>query len=184
MLLFVGRVTGDKGIGELVEAFLSLKSSNSNLHLVLVGPIEDKETKFGNYYLDDLFLMKEIHFVGYTATPEMYMFSADILCLPSYREGFGTVVIEAAAMKLPAIASDIYGLRDAVVHNQTGILCTPRDISSLSNAINSLVEDKEMRILMGCNAQKRVIKEFDSDVINLELIREYASLLSDVGLQI
>jgi glycosyltransferase involved in cell wall biosynthesis len=182
MLLFVGRVTGDKGIGELVEAFLSLKSSNSNLHLVLVGPIEDKETKFGNYYLDDLFLMKEIHFVGYTATPEIYMFSADILCLPSYREGFGTVVIEAAAMKLPAIASDIYGLRDAVVHNQTGILCTPRDISSLSNAINSLVEDKEMRILMGCNAQKRVIKEFDSDVINLELIREYASLLSDLGL--
>lgn len=180
ILLFVGRVTADKGIGELIAAFLSLKSSNSNVHLVLVGPIEDKESKFGNYYLDDLSVIKEVHFVGYTSTPELYMYSADILCLPSYREGFGTVVIEAAAMKLPTIASDIYGLRDAVVHNQTGILCTPRDISSLYNAINSLVKNEELRIRMGCNAQKRVVKEFGSDVINLALIREYASLLNNV----
>jgi glycosyltransferase involved in cell wall biosynthesis len=181
ILLFVGRVTADKGIGELVDAFLSLKSSNSNLHLVLVGPIEDKETKFGNYSLDDLYLIKEVHFVGYTSAPELYMYTADIFCLPSYREGFGTAVIEAAAMKLPAIASDIYGLRDAVLHNQTGILCTPRDIPSLFDAINYLVENEEARIRMGRNAQMRVINEFDSDVINLALIKEYAYLLDNVG---
>ena len=106
---------------------------------------------------------------------------ADILCLPSYREGFGTVVIEAAAMGLPTVGSDIYGLADAVVNGETGILVPPRDSAALARAMSILLADEKQRVKMGCAARQRSRMLFDANLINGKLIEEYGNLLRSAG---
>lgn len=98
---------------------------------------------------------------------------SDLLCLPSYREGFGTVVIEAAAMGLPAVASSIYGLTDAVVDNETGLLVTAKQVEPLHQALKQLVEQPDLRKNMGVKAQKRAQTLFDEKIINQLLLDEY-----------
>ena len=97
--------------------------------------------------------------------PEAYMAAADVLCLPSYREGFGSVVIEAAAVGVPAIASRIYGITDAVVDGETGLLHKPRGIEEIKSCMQQLIENKLLRLKLGEQARQRAIKDFDSRVI-------------------
>ena len=103
LILFVGRVTKDKGIVELVEAFNCLISRDGQpVELLLVGPLEPDQDPLPSATLNEIESNPRIHAVGFTREPEKYMAAADIFCLPSYREGFGSVVIEAAAMGTPA----------------------------------------------------------------------------------
>ncbi len=102
---------------------------------------------------------------------------ADILCLPSYREVFGTVVIEAAAMGLPTVGSDIYGLSDAVANGETGILVPPRDSAALANAFSTLLANEKVRAQMGTAAKHRAKLLFNADHVNGMLIDEYRNLL-------
>ena len=107
---------------------------------------------------------------------------SNVLCIPSYREGFGTAVIEAAAMGIPAIGSDIYGLSDSIIHGETGLLVMPKHIGELAGALHKLVYDTELCSKFGENAQKRALEYFSSTVINQEIIREYECLLRKKGI--
>jgi glycosyltransferase involved in cell wall biosynthesis len=177
VLLFVGRITEEKGIRELLRAFGALKLVFSGAHLILVGPSDAESGVAGAIELLGITQVKDVHSIGFCEAPEAFMSIADVLCLPSYREGFGTVVIEAAAMGLPTVGSDIYGLADAVVNEETGLLVPPRDAEALAVAISRLLENKPLRIRMGESARRRAWAQFDSKNINLQMAEAYDSLL-------
>ena len=101
--------------------------------------------------LQEIFLpcSDHVRFVGMTNRPEDYMAAADIFCLPSYREGFGSVIIEAAAAGIPAVASRIYGLTDAVDDGETGLLHAAADVDSIDSTLRTLVSDADLRGRMG-----------------------------------
>lgn len=172
VIVFVGRITRDKGIVELVAAFSQLK----NVALVLVGPLEPERDPLPAQTLTEIERNSSIHGVGYDPEPERYLAFADLLCLPSYREGFGIVVIEAAALGVPCVGTDIVGLRDAVVDGKTGLLVPPRNVPALVTALESLLSDNGRRAAMSVAACERVRKEFDADIFNAGLLAEYADL--------
>jgi len=181
VILFVGRITADKGVHELLEAFREIKARQSRAHLVFVGRFDSDSGIKGEICQDKIDSIRDTHIVGHTECPEAYMAIADILCLPSYREGFGTVVIEAAAMEVPTVGSDIYGLADAVVNGETGILVPPRDSAALARAMSILLADEEQRVKMGCAARQRSRMLFDANLINGQLIEEYGNFFCSVG---
>ena len=171
IISFIGRITKDKGIGELLDAFEKIR--NPGCTLLLIGPGEAKDGSFiGPERGDD----PEIRFIGYSPEPERYLAVTDIFCLPSYREGFGNVVIEAAAMGIPSVGTDITGLRDAIVDGYTGLLVPPKDAVALAKALELLLKDDGMRKRMGHEAQIRVRREFSAEKVNRAVLEEYERL--------
>jgi glycosyltransferase involved in cell wall biosynthesis len=179
VIIFVGRIAKDKGIQELIGAFETLLSRGYELDLVLVGPLDQERGGDATVSAAELRKYARVHLTGYTASPEYYLSIADIFCLPSYREGFGTVVIEAAAMGLPAVGTNINGLVDAIVDGETGILVPPRDESALMTAMQRLLDEPELLMKMGQNARRRCVQNFSSEIINRALAMEYERLLME-----
>ncbi len=179
VLLFVGRITADKGVRELLQAFAALKAAAGDAHLVIVGQFDTGSGVSGAILQDDIACLPDTHIVGYSECPEAYFAIADILCLPSYREGFGTVVIEAAAMGVPTVGSDIYGLSDAVEHGVTGLLVPPRNAEMLANALSRLLDDKSLLAKMGEAAKRRTQALFDGELLNKQVAAEYCRLLQN-----
>lgn len=173
VIIFVGRVTKDKGIAELIQAFRALRERTRDLSLLLVGSLEPERAPLPPAMLDELAMGKGIHVVGFTAQPERYLATGDILCLPSYREGFGSVAIEAGAMGLPVVATRVTGLVDAVIDGETGLLVPPKDVRSLTGALQKLIDSPTLRHRMGQVALQRVRKHFDSTIINQAVVEEY-----------
>lgn len=177
VLLFVGRITVDKGVRELLQAFELLKAAESDAHLVIVGQFDTDSGMPGVVSQDQIERLRDTHVVGYSDCPEAYLAIADILCLPSYREGFGTVVIEAAAMGVPTVGTNIYGLSDAVVHGETGFLVPLHNAEELANAISRLLDDAPLLTRMGEAARGRARALFDAEMVNKQVAEEYCSLL-------
>ena len=178
IFLYVGRINKDKGVAELFGAFNSLIEEIDNVRLLVVGVNEDDcyinnvMNKFPN-------LSGYVKFVSYTSKPEEYMSASDVLVLPSYREGFGMVVIESAAVGIPSIGSDIYGIQDAIVNNITGLLFEVGNTKALSESMKLLSQNSLMRLQMGENAYRRVIKLFNQDNVVDEMVKYYSTLLLD-----
>ncbi|HAE40206.1 MAG TPA: glycosyltransferase family 1 protein, partial [Candidatus Riflebacteria bacterium] len=118
--------------------------------------------------------------VLFTSEPQKYMAAADIFCLPSYREGFGQVVIEAAACEVPTVATRIYGIIDAVVENETGLLVSCGDSDLLAESLLKLIDDPELRIQLGKAARKRVVEHFSSNSNSDELVSLYKKLIDQM----
>jgi glycosyltransferase involved in cell wall biosynthesis len=177
IILFVGRVTRDKGIGELLEAFDILVQEGHAIALLLIGPMDTELGGATGFGAKKITKLPRVRYVGYTDCPERYMAISDILCLPSYREGFGTVVIEAAAMGVPTVGTNIYGLSDAVVDDETGLLVPPRNVRELASALRRLLVDDKMRNDMGESAKKRASALFDAAKVNKLVVDEYCTLL-------
>lgn len=176
VILFIGRITEDKGIAELLAAFSRL-SKDYDVDLVLLGPIDRDYGRVFADASDFAATNPKVHWIGYTDCPERYLAVADVLCLPSYREGFGTVVIEAAAMGVPTVGTRITGLCDAVTDGKTGILVPPRSEKDLFSALKQLLDDPELLSTLGAAARARCVREFDARVVNHALVEEYAYLL-------
>jgi glycosyltransferase involved in cell wall biosynthesis len=174
---YVGRLSKDKGIFELLNAFVNIigNSKCDNVYLLLIGPSELSEIERARLDFDRF--SNRIVWTGYKEDPENFIVAADVLCMPSYREGFGTVVIEAAAMGIPAIGTNIYGLCDAILHCHTGILVSPRSEYELRCAMLLLLGNFKIVQFLGENAKERVECEFTSHIINSMIIEEYVRLL-------
>lgn len=179
VILFVGRITKDKGIGELLDAFIKVVEHHPDTTLLLVGPYEHDGEALMERVRKSPAAQARVVNVGFTSEPEKYMAMADLLCLPSYREGFGTVVIEAAAMGIPSVVSNIYGLEDAVVDNVTGILVPPKDSSALALALSQMLSDDASRLEMAQRAKKRAEEQFDSVLFSGLLIDEYRRIMAE-----
>ncbi len=181
ILTFLGRISRDKGIVELLSAFKTLIHHGYDVDLLIIGP-RDQDCGGANHFcLSRMDQSQRIHYLGYTKYPERYLAISDIFCLPSYREGFGTVVIEAAAMGLPTVGTKINGLIDAVDNGKTGILVQARDEKSLFNAFCKMIDDPVLTMTMGNAARKRCVAQFDSNIVNKLVVEEYLNLLKDVS---
>jgi glycosyltransferase involved in cell wall biosynthesis len=177
VIIFVGRISPDKGIAELIAAFYELLRMNYDIDLILVGPQDEDCGGIGSLDLNEAVRCLRIHYIGYTSCPEKYLAISDIFCLPSYREGFGTVVIEAAAMGLPTVGTSIYGLIDAVIDGETGILVPPKDDRTLLEALKRLIDHPDELKKMGKAARERCFKLFDSNKFNEKVAEEYHNIL-------
>lgn len=171
---FVGRITKDKGIEELLSAFLELKD---NSKLLLVGNIE------GDNHLDVELLAKaqghsNIKFHSFVSDIERYYAAIDVLVLPSYREGFGNVVIEAGAVGTPAIVTDIPGPTDTIDREKTALVVPVKNPSALAESLKQIHESD--CITMGENAAQFAKEKFDSKIMCEKILERKETLL---GLQ-
>lgn len=176
VILFLGRLNRDKGVLDLAKSFAAIAATIPNAILLLVGPEEEQ-------ILEDVRQIcagygERVKGVGFTQHPENYMAAADVLCLPSYREGFGLVIIEAAATGVPAVCSRIYGITDAVEDGKTGLLFPAGDVAALTRALLKLLEDRNLREQMGEAARARALELFPSQKIIGEMLALYGKLLS------
>lgn len=162
--LFIGRMTIDKGVFDLVKAFAQAAKTNPKLWLVLAGPDEDGVAP-GLRSLLAGEVASRMLVEGFTRTPERYMAASDFLCLPSYREGFCVVVIEAGAAGIPSVGSRIYGVSDAIVENETGLLFQPGEVPQLAEALSCLAENEGLRLRLALAARKRVEMEFEQEKV-------------------
>lgn len=169
VLLFLGRLCRDKGVHELLSAFERLRRQCSNVHLVLVGPDEEGVLD----HVGSILTEGSVHVIGRTSRPEDYYSASDVFVLPSYREGFGTSVIEAAASGIPTVASDIYGLRDAVVDGVTGVLHPSQSVDGLYAGLERLISNPALREKMGISAKNRVLDVFEEQFVVGELTNYY-----------
>jgi glycosyltransferase involved in cell wall biosynthesis len=161
--IFVGRINRDKGIYDLMKAFQEVATTVPKVELWVVGPDEEN-------VLPTLKVMSEtcdapIRFFKETPEPEILMASADIMLLPSFREGFGVVIIESAACEIPTIAYRIEGVVDAVQEGHTGILVDAGDVESFASAMKALAADASLRRCLGKQARDRARRIFDSDAV-------------------
>lgn len=176
VILFLGRLKRDKGVLDLADIIDSLVSEEPKTFFLFVGPDEEYLRK--EIQKRALKSTKRISFLEYTQTPEDYLAASDILCLPSYREGFGSVIIESAACGIPTVASRIYGITDAVVDNVTGLLFEPRDIKDLESKLLLLVQSPNLCQQLGKAAQERAVSEFSEHILINALGDLYNDILS------
>jgi lipopolysaccharide/colanic/teichoic acid biosynthesis glycosyltransferase len=173
---FVGRIVRDKGIVELAEAWRVLRGEFPDAHLLLVGPIELQDpvpAEIVAFLRDD----PRVHLMGMDWDTPPLLAAMDVLALPTYREGFPNVPLEAAAMELPVVATRIPGCVDAVADGVTGTLVPPRDSASLAAALRSYLADPELRDRHGRAGRARVLGEFRREIIWEAIHSEYEELL-------
>ena len=180
VLGFVGRLTRDKGISELVEAFLRLGHEFPDLRLLLLGLCEE----------EDLLDVKtrrclkshpSVILAGEVADTAPYYALMDVLVLPSHREGFPNVVLEAYAAGKPVVAARATGTVDAVVDGETGLLFPVGDAAALLNALQTLLSDKASARKFGCAGQELIKREFRQEMIWEALNEEYRRVHSNKG---
>lgn len=172
IILFVGRVVEDKGIGELLDAFDQVVASDPDVHLVVVGPLEPERAPLPPALFARLTGTSRVHYTG-RQDPVPFFRASDLFCLPSYREGFPTVVLEAAACGVPTVASEIIGNVDAVVNGSTGVLVPVKSSRHLADALRRLLHDPNFRRKLGDAGLDRVRREFDSRRVNASLAETY-----------
>lgn len=174
VFLFLGRLNKDKGILDLAKAFSRLNKKFINCKLVLVGPDEENlQPQIREICSDD----QSVIFYGTTRKPEEVLQMGDVFCLPSYREGFGTSVIEASLLELPIICSDTYGLMETIVDNTTGLRHEVGNIESLYVQMETLMLDQNLRRNLGKNGREFVLENFSSDAISQKWVSYYINLL-------
>ena len=177
VFLFLGRLTRDKGVLDLAQAFASLAPTHPAAVLLLVGPDEERVRPA----IESICRAhaRQLRFAGYTRSPERYIAAADTLCLPSYREGFSTVIIEAAAAGVPAIGSRIYGITDAIVEGETGLLHAPADANELAEKMKALIGNPALRERLGARARQRAVDEFSQQRLTQALLDYYRGALDE-----
>lgn len=176
VILFLGRLNRDKGTLELAQAFKDVASRREDVVLVWVGA--EEEVSFERLQALCVENKHRMRKVSYTTTPEHYMAMADIFCLPSHREGFGQVIIEAGATGLPTVASRIYGITDAIEDGVTGWLTPVGDVPALVEALLRLIDDPDLCATMGHAARQRASNLFASETITEGWLALYQKLLS------
>jgi glycosyltransferase involved in cell wall biosynthesis len=173
---FVGRLVRDKGIVELADAFRAVKELHPGAHLLIAGPFEERDPvppETRRAIEDD----PRVHLLGYVEETAPLYAAIDVLALPTYREGFPNVPLEAAAMQVPVVATSVPGCVDAVVDNETGLLVPPRDATALARALHTYLADPELREAHGRAGRARVETSFRRERIWEALVGVYDELL-------
>ena len=201
VFVFVGRLVGDKGINELVEAFQkleirdqklgissepqisSLQSPISNSQsripkLLLVGPLESELDPLKEETLKEIKTNPNIISVGFHKDVRPYFAISDALVFPSYREGFPNVVMQAGAMELPSIVSDINGCNEIIVEGENGTIIPVKNTVAIENAMQKIMEDREYYNRLKENARPMIQSRYEQKVVWEALLEEYNLLIS------
>ncbi len=168
---FVGRVTRDKGINELLAAFMRLDNGSK---LFVIGDMENKDT-LNQDLLNKAMKNPNIKFHESVSDIERYYAALDVLVLPSYREGFGNVVIEAAAVGTPAVISNIPGPIDAIEEGKTAVVVETKSVKSLWNGMKEIYKADNEK--MSKKAFELARQKFDSDKLNVEILKRKSKLV-------
>lgn len=177
VFIFIGRIVKDKGIHELVTAFNKLAEDNELVHLLLVGPEETTQNPINDYVSELIKKHDRIHAVGMQKDVRPFLKSANAFVLPSYREGFGMVLIEAGAMGLPCITTNITGCNEIVVPGENGTVVDSKNTEVLYNEMKRWVEHPEMVKKMAGNARSMVAERYECHKVWQQYWDFYKSLL-------
>lgn len=175
--VFVGRIVRDKGINELVAAFDRLHRQYSATRLVIVGPSEDDLDPVMPQTMERINRGEGIEAVGRQSNVLPFYNEADALVFPSYREGFPNVVIEAGAMGLPSIVTDINGSREIIIDGQNGVIVPPQDEEALYQAMKSFVEQPDQVRAMAANARPLIASRFEQGYVRKCLYDFYHEIM-------
>ena len=174
VFIFLGRLNDDKGVSDLVNAYLSLPVIKKNYFLLLVGPNEGGS--HDDLLVPNIMASNNIKCIEFTNEPEKFLSIADVICLPSYREGFGNVLIEAAAAKVPSVASKVCEETGALVHEVSGIVHEVGNIKQIAHSMSMLGEDMNYRNQLGSQAMLRVHANFNRAHVSDLFIKFYRNL--------
>ena len=176
---FVGRLEREKGVAELLEAFTVLRRTRSRVHLVVLGNLEVKD-RLPDAVLHTLRDDAHVHWLSdYIDARELTAAYSimDVIALPSYREGFPSVLLEAAAMARPAVSTRVPGCSDAIVDRVTGTLVNVRDAHALADALAAYLDDPALRSAHGEAASARALADYSPQRIWEQTLDEYDMVL-------
>lgn len=177
VFMYLGRLTREKGLEELALAFGELAFAHPQACLHLVGPDEDNILDLYGPLLQQY--PDRVRVLPFSTQPNVDLQVADVLMLPSHREGFGVVVIEAAALGIPSIGSRIYGISDALIEGETGLMFSVRNSSELAKTMSQML-NSTVRQCLGLAARHRVEKDFDQKLVLSAFVEYHRTLLKGV----
>lgn len=173
---FVGRLVSHKGVAELIEAFQGLHCENPNIRLLLVGAEEKDLDPLDDLTLSIISSHPAISPVGFVSDVRPLLAVSDVLVLPSYREGFPNVLLQAGAMGLPCVTTDITGCREIIDDGVNGFTVAPKNAAELQSAMKRLASDNELRRRMADPARGMVMRKYEQRYFWEKLLEEYRSL--------
>ncbi len=181
IFIFVGRLVGDKGINELVSAFKRVKEKTSRqVKLLLVGREERELDPLDVTTTELVDKETDILAVGYQSDVRPYFAVADCLAFPSYREGFPNVVMQAGAMGLPCIVSNINGCNEIVEEGKNGLIIGVKNTIELEQSMLNILSDEDLYSKLKANSRKMIISRYQQNVVWVALLEEYHRLLGKV----
>ena len=175
VFIFVGRLVGDKGINELIEAFFKLPTPNTKL--LLVGPLESELDPLQPETLKVIKTHPNIISVGFQSDVRPYFAVSDCLVFPSYREGFPNVVMQAGAMGLPSIVTDINGCNEIIVEGENGTIIPVKNVATLVDAMQKMIYDTSYYHHLRQNARPMIQSRYEQRVVWEALLEEYRRVL-------
>lgn len=178
VFIFVGRLVADKGINELVNAFKTIE--NFNCKLLLVGPLEQELDPLKDETLKEIEGNPNIISVGFQQDIRPYFAIANCLAFPSYREGFPNVVMQAGAMGLPSIVTNINGCNEIIVEGKNGTIIPSKNVEALQYAMEKMVSETTYREQMKNNARNMIKSRYEQKVVWEALFKEYQNLLRNL----
>ncbi len=173
---FIARKSRDKGALDMISAFSSLAKTHPEARLLFIGP-DESNGELSALRKNAPALWNQVVDIGRVEDHESYLSISNVLCLPSYREGFGSIVIDAAAARVPTIGSDIVGLVDSIENGKTGVLIPAGDTVELAQAMLSMLKNPQLCKEMGIAARQRIEKHFTADQMYAALKDFYLALL-------
>ncbi len=180
VFIFIGRLVTDKGINELIAAFSKLSKVKNNIKLLLVGPLEKEKNPISKETLFEIQHNSKIISTGYQDEVRDYFALANVLVFPSYREGFPNVVLQAGAMGLPSIVSNINGCNEIIINNYNGIIIPIKNEITIFDAMQLLLEDEMIYHSLQSNARLSIENRYNQQLVWKALLEEYKILTQNV----
>ena len=177
--LYVGRIVKDKGINELISAFSRLTKTYTNARLILIGTFEDKIDPVSDETQSTISNNQQIMFVGPKTGDELvaYYAASDCFVFPSYREGFPNVVLEAGAMGLPCIVTNINGSREIIENDKNGLIVSSKDENALYEAMAYMICNSDESSRMASNAREMIANRFEQSYVQKCLLEYYNEII-------
>lgn len=173
VFIFVGRLVGDKGINELVRAFAELSSEEKEIKLLLVGPIETDLDPLEASTLNEIETNPNIISAGFQNEVRQYFAISNVLIFPSYREGFPNVVMQAGAMELPAIVTNINGCNEIISNGENGIIIPVKDDRAVLGAMREVYHNKNLYQQLRQNARPMIADRYEQAKVWQAILDEY-----------
>ncbi len=182
VFIFVGRIVKDKGINELIAAFNTLQSDLNNIHelsLLLVGAFEDELDPISDFSKETIKNNKKIITTGYQEDVRVYYALSNVLVFPSYREGFPNVVMQAGAMELPCIVSNINGSNEIIQDKKNGIIIPLKDEGALLKSMKDCLLDRKQLSEYSANSREMIVSRYEQKYIWRAILNEYQQLANN-----
>ena len=176
VFIFIGRLVSDKGVNELIEAFSQIQLTYSNSKLLLIGELENELDPLKAISLEKINNSNTILFLHYQKDVRPFLSISNCLVFPSYREGFPNVVMQAGAMGLPSIVSDINGCNEIISPNMNGLIIPTKNVKELIKSMKILISYKNKTELMASNSRSNIINNYEQKRVWKELLIEYKNL--------